>query len=158
MACLSSSTRLERTLGKSTYSQCGRQPTRHSDAAGSTADAIWLLRSRSPSRLDIIGRSIDRLASPPKAHGCRTRAELLGTPHPGNHSGRITVHSRNVVCEASEIEDEINALADQIVHTRSISVSAARSFLVQMRCELNRVFPEPSVVGLPFGRHHRCVV
>jgi degradative hydroxymethylglutaryl-CoA reductase len=54
----------------------------------------------------------------------------------GISAGHMKLHSRNVACEAGAKGDEIDLLANKLVVSGSISVSAAKSFLTQMRCEL----------------------
>jgi degradative hydroxymethylglutaryl-CoA reductase len=51
-------------------------------------------------------------------------------------AGHMKLHSRNVACEAGAKGDEIDLLANKLVVSGSISVSAAKSFLTQIRCEL----------------------
>jgi degradative hydroxymethylglutaryl-CoA reductase len=54
----------------------------------------------------------------------------------GITAGHMKLHSRNVACEAGARGDEIAALAERMVHAGAISVTAARKFLQEMRCDL----------------------
>jgi hydroxymethylglutaryl-CoA reductase len=54
----------------------------------------------------------------------------------GITAGHMKLHSRNVACEAGATGEEIGPLADRMVHAGAISVTAAKKFLQQMRCEL----------------------
>jgi degradative hydroxymethylglutaryl-CoA reductase len=54
----------------------------------------------------------------------------------GISAGHMKLHSRNVACEAGATGDEIDLIANKMVVSGAISVSTAKSFLMQMRCEL----------------------
>jgi degradative hydroxymethylglutaryl-CoA reductase len=54
----------------------------------------------------------------------------------GITAGHMKLHSRNVACEAGARGDEVSGLAERMVHEGAISVTAAKTFLRQMRCEL----------------------
>jgi hydroxymethylglutaryl-CoA reductase len=48
----------------------------------------------------------------------------------------MKLHSRNVASEAGATGEEIHLIANKMVVSGAISVTAAKSFLMQMRCEL----------------------
>lgn len=54
----------------------------------------------------------------------------------GISAGHMKLHSRNIACEAGAIGDEVDAVANELVKSGVISVTKARNFLKQMRCEL----------------------
>jgi degradative hydroxymethylglutaryl-CoA reductase len=55
----------------------------------------------------------------------------------GITAGHMKLHSRNVACEAGAKGDEIVVLADKMVHAGAISVTAAKKFLQELRCDLH---------------------
>jgi degradative hydroxymethylglutaryl-CoA reductase len=82
-------------------------------------------------------QSADDLAKVVAAVGlAQNFAALRALVTQGITAGHMKLHSRNVACEAGAKGEEINALAERMVHSGAISVTAATKFLRQMRCEL----------------------
>jgi degradative hydroxymethylglutaryl-CoA reductase len=55
----------------------------------------------------------------------------------GIGAGHMRLHSRNIASEAGAKGEEITKLAEHLIHSGMITVSAGKSFLENMRCELH---------------------
>jgi degradative hydroxymethylglutaryl-CoA reductase len=81
--------------------------------------------------------SADDLAKTIAAVGlAQNFAALRALVTQGISAGHMKLHSKNVACEAGAQGDEIEVLAEKMVHSGEISVTAGKKFLEEMRCEL----------------------